>query len=55
MDIDKETMIFRDELTNGKFNFSRCQPLNMGTDEEDTQAVMDFLTTDTFKYIMDME
>jgi hypothetical protein len=59
INIDEETQIFQDELTGGKFKLARSQ--NSETDytktkqERDSRAVQDFIETDTFKYIMDME
>jgi hypothetical protein len=59
INIDEETQIFQDELTGGKFKLARSQ--NSETDytqtkqERDNKAVLDFLVTDTFKHIMDME
>ncbi|MDR2760134.1 MAG: hypothetical protein LBB78_12230 [Spirochaetaceae bacterium] len=59
IDVKKETEIFQNELKDGKFKLARSQ--NSETDytatklERDSQAVQEFLETDTFKYIMDME
>jgi hypothetical protein len=59
IDIDQEVKIFEKELIGGKFKLARSQ--NSETDytktkqERDHQAVLDFLETDTFNYVMDME
>jgi hypothetical protein len=59
IDVSKETEIFQRELAGDKFKLARSQ--NSETDytktkqERDSAAVQDFLVTDTFKYIMNME
>ncbi|MDR2209843.1 MAG: hypothetical protein LBO65_00025 [Spirochaetaceae bacterium] len=59
IDVEKETQNFQAELMGGKFKLARSQ--NSETDytetkqERDSQAVRDFLETDTFNHIMNME
>jgi hypothetical protein len=56
IDIKKETEIFKEELTGGKFKLARSR--NSEADytatkqDRDSQAVRDFLETDTFNHIM---
>jgi hypothetical protein len=59
IDVEKETANFQTELNTGKFKLTRSQnsekDYTATKQERDSKAVQDFLETDTFKYIMDME